>query len=590
MSNPSFSNIDRWLFELTEGNLSPEQQAQLEAFMLQHPDLDVDKDMWKLSKVAAVESIYPNQEKLERRRPIGLFMSLGFASMAIFIGIGLFSNFTAGNSTQISTSILGNNSSNSNQKTSKVETSVNSIETPIIDNLKTLKNYSVNSSIEVVGNNEMDKRSFVENQLKVSDIENPIIESKSHVFEMQEIGSEHEIANLEESSINPSSEKNISESTLESKTENTAKEVEIVIIPKTENTSEINLVNQNSEAAIVKGTSENHTTFAKSDYNLSFSARLSKIGRSIQRMLDNPVALKNMKDPYYHVPGMQALDVNFGAVGTMLATRVQTVSRAQWLGQENQNLMNQLSIDGYSYGLRGGVGFQLNHSFYGVGGIQNYNAALIYSPKFSISRNIVVEPSIRLKMGSKKLNSDQIQTGSIVEFDRMNSQQFYNDGSSPIGQTLWYKDLGAGLMVNTKWFFVGVQADNLFQHYDNIYSSNQTDLRKAGRHFVATIGTDYESSKENLSISPYIVYQKQENLSEAWIGANIRYHWLTIGGAISSTIEPAASIGLKFNHFMVTYNADYTTSQMFNKSNLSHQITLRFLSKPSRAGQRLLNQ
>jgi hypothetical protein len=145
-------------------------------------------------------------------------------------------------------------------------------------------------------------------------------------------------------------------------------------------------------------------------------------------------------------------------------------------------------------------------------------------------------------------------------------------------------------MVNTKWFFVGVQADNLFQHYDNIYSSSQTDLRKAGRHFVATLGTDYESSKENLSISPYIVFQKQENLAEAWLGANVRYHWLTIGGAISSSLEPAVSIGLKFNRFMVAYNADLTTSQMLNKANLSHQITFRFLSKPSRVGQRLINQ
>jgi hypothetical protein len=80
-------------------------------------------------------------------------------------------------------------------------------------------------------------------------------------------------------------------------------------------------------------------------------------------MMDNPVALKNLKDPYYHIPALQAMDVNFGSVGTLLATRVQTLSRAQWLGEENQQLMNQISVDGYAYGIRGGLGLQLNNGY-----------------------------------------------------------------------------------------------------------------------------------------------------------------------------------------------------------------------------------
>ena len=92
MSNPSFSNIDRWLFELMEGNLTPEQEAQLEAFLLMHPELDVDRDSWELAKVdsnAIVE--FPDKHKLSKRRPIGLYMSLSFASMAGLIAIGLYS-------------------------------------------------------------------------------------------------------------------------------------------------------------------------------------------------------------------------------------------------------------------------------------------------------------------------------------------------------------------------------------------------------------------------------------------------------------------------------------------------------------------
>ena len=89
MSNPSFSNIDRWLFELYEGNLSPEQVQQLEVFLMQHPDLDIDKDMWELARVEKTEAVFPHQDKFIKHKPVGLFMMAGFASISIFIVIGI---------------------------------------------------------------------------------------------------------------------------------------------------------------------------------------------------------------------------------------------------------------------------------------------------------------------------------------------------------------------------------------------------------------------------------------------------------------------------------------------------------------------
>ena len=316
--------------------------------------------------------------------------------------------------------------------------------------------------------------------------------------------------------------------------------------------------------------------FSSTDYKESFSSRLSKAKRALTRMMDNPVALKNLKDPYYHIPALQSMDVNFGSVGTLMATRIQTLTRAQWLGEENQQFMNQISVDGYAYGLRGGVGLQLNNGYYANGQIMNSNAALTYSPKFSVNRNILVEPSIRFKMGNKSLNSSKITDIGLAEMDRGNVHEFYPSGSAPIGKDLWYRDMGLGLMVNTKWFFVGVQGDNLFKHYDNVYS-NSTDKR-AGTHFIATIGTDYESQRENIGLSPYIVYQKNEQLSEAWLGLNARYEWFTVGAAVSSKADLVGSVGLKFKRFAVNYNMDYTHSYLFDKQIISHQLSLRFVA------------
>jgi type IX secretion system PorP/SprF family membrane protein len=561
MSNLSYSNIDRWLFELVEGNLSPEQIAQLESFLMQHPELDVDKDMWELAKVDKQEYVYQHQEKFIKRRPVGIYMSFGFASLVIVISLG-FLNFYSSQpfGAKLNTQVL---------------TSVNKV-----GQFETINSLSKKST----PNNQKDHDGIDWNKISATNDHSPssgnnLSHNNSNYTAFN--STSNGVTNLKEISIceNDKTTLAIAENTygLESFETEKVKEIPFVQIDK-------------DFALKSKDNNLSSKRFAQSDYKMSFGSKLNKIGRSIQRMMDNPVALKNTKDPYYHVPGMQSMDVNFGSVGTLLATRVQTVSRAQWLGEDNQQLMNQLSIDGYSYGMRGGLGFQLNQNYYGKGEIVNYNASLIYSPKFSIARNVVLEPSLRFKMGNKAINSAQIQSGAVVEYDRMNQQEFYGNGTFPSGKSLWYKDLGLGLMVNTKWFYIGIQQDNLLRHFDNIYSTDITNPRRVGKHFVGTIGTDYESKKENLTVSPYVVYQQKEALSEGWLGVNLRYHWLTVGGAISSNLEPAASIGMKFNHFMIAYNADYTYSQYLNGKGLSHQLTLRFLSKPSRIGQRLLNQ
>ncbi len=86
MSNPSFSNIDLWLFELTEGNLSPSQVEQLKTFLLLHPELDVDKDVWESARLKKSNVVYTRKESLKRDRPVLWFMDLASASVA---GIGL---------------------------------------------------------------------------------------------------------------------------------------------------------------------------------------------------------------------------------------------------------------------------------------------------------------------------------------------------------------------------------------------------------------------------------------------------------------------------------------------------------------------
>lgn len=560
MSNPSFSNIDRWLFELVEGNLTPEQVQQLEAFLLQHPELDVDKDVWELAKVEPTEVVYPNQDKFIRRKPVGLYMMAGFVSMAIFVAIGI--NEFIGSGTDQG-QLLAQDSEQSNLQSEFKKNGV------VYSGKYNTSGKTNGSNIEQSLDNSSEYASIL------NDVD--LVQFRSALSGLQnELNQYNALTNIGYDEIDPTL------TNTEEDLHHVNKNGEIETLPAEE--IEVSVSREWKSASFGSG-----QRYAKSSVNESFSSKFSRTMRLIGRMMDNPVALKNLKDPNFSVPGLSSLDINNGLTGTLPATRIQTMSRLQWPGKENEMLSNQLSIDGYAYGIRGGIGVQFNNQYYGNGQIMNSNVALTYSPKISVSRNILIEPSMRFKMGNKSINEDKITGSGLAEMERDNVHEFYPTGVNPIGKQLWYRDLGLGMMVNTKWFFAGIQTDNLFRHYDNIYSGDQSSNRRQGTHLILTAGTDYESKREIIGLSPYIVYQQQENLKELWMGTNARISWFTFGAAVSDKMDAVASLGLRFDRFAISYSADYINSSMWNQRLLSHQVTLKYIQFNPNKRQKFIN-
>lgn len=621
MSNPSFSNIDLWLFELAEGNLTPRQIEQLELFLLQNPELDIDRDTWEMAKVEKQVAIFPDQEKLNKRRPIAWYFA-GAAAAVVASSLawwaftpGLFdpadSMLSARNSNRTETRVFVIHRTDAsvagNSPITAAFVNANELGFPTsvtaqhpLNGAHTAFNFA-QSQI----NGTQSQVNGLANTINGLDQEDATMPTVANPEGLQISSSDPQISSLQE--VQGSMEMIAVQFEQEKLSYASVNSLEIAQVYRLETTDGYDyepnqsaqpFAHVDDEFKLVDGldnigdeafkSNQNDRISFSSDYKNSLKARLNAFGRKIQRTLDNPVALKNFRDPTYHVPGMLPNDINFGAAGTMLSTRVQTLSRLQWYEQANQQLINQLAVDVYAYKLRGGIGVQIQHGMYKNGGVSVAQAAITYSPKFSISRTISFEPSLRFKMGNKTLANSKMAGVDRVEVDRGNDFAYYPE-SQPIGKMLWHHDLGAGVMVNTEWFFVGVQMDNFFRHQDNVYDVDIEDPKRAEFHYMATLGTDWVSRRENLSLSPYLVYQKNERLSEAWLGANFRWNWLTVGASVSSSFAPAASLGLKFEHFAMTYSADYTKSAMTGQSALSHQLTLRFVGKPSRFGKRLLN-
>lgn len=574
MSNLSFENIDQWLFEFTEGNLSPAQESQLMDFLSTHPELMEELKMWQHAKVSpATTDSHVNMSALTKEKPL-LLRSVSFAVFGI-LGLLLawlaFYNFPY------------------QQQYASVE-----VDTKIIQI-------------------ETEKFSFKENNLAFSKVEKSHQNTSNNTQKKTSI---HQTVTTNEAIASPIDLSNNNKASLTAASSSTAetllteslnhddiafysemKEIKEMknSIPKTHELEEIiDFINKKDEktaftehelARVDESKSREVAEVTKVSQNRAFT----NFSRKIKRMIDQPTALRNTQSPYYHAPMMTGFKANPSMVGKETANRIQATSRLQWLEKENEQFINSLSWDGYIYSLRGGLGVDLNYSMYNGNSLNNYSVGIVYSPKISIHNNLSFEPSMSFKMGVIDIDPRSDFIGSKIEMHRNNSLAFFEGEEQATGSQLWYKDVGLGFMLNTKSFYIGFNADNLTRHNNNYYSNNIHKKYRENIHYTAVIGTEYRSLTRNLSINGYGLFQNYGNLNELWVGANFRYKWMHIGGGVNTDLDFGLSAGANIKRATLHYNIDYINSQLMNRKGLSHQLTLKILLKQNRYATKFLN-
>lgn len=580
MTFPNKTNIDQWLFDYFEGNLSSEQEELLESFLLEHPEYDADMEAMGGARVSSGVDFFPLAEALKREPILSALAIQWAAGIALLIGL-------AG-------SVWWLNGTLSNSDYQYVPLALNYFEQMEVDlqnedsGQTKQANFSANTRSQaepLVQHNQLNKgRTPNEKEIKPSygrensatNVHADYTVSTASSALGKHSSSTATIGEYENTSLPSTGEKYLAWDELSGNNENLehldSKPVDV-------------LPSEKDEVTEHKG-----ETIAATNQHAKLKPQLTNnVARSVKNFVNSRLGLVNLRDPQYMVPGQVANTINFGHTGSLLATRVYHSTYAQWPGREGQTFNFITGVDGYVHALRGGLGVQMDYSNYQAGLFQNYTGAITYSPKFRVTKNLVIEPALRFKMGAKQLNADRVFPGQQIEWERGNLKTLYPDGGTPQGERLFYRDFGAGILLNSKWGFAGVNVDNIGRHYDNIYSEDLQNPERSALFLTITAGTDYESYNKKMSLSMYALYQNYGQLNKAWAGVNYRYRFMTIGGSISTRLEPVGSIGVAFDHFKIAYITDYSLNQINGQRMLSHQLTLRFVTKPSKHGHKLLN-
>jgi hypothetical protein len=563
---PNRENIDRWLFDWTEGNLSPSQEMQLEEFLVENPDLSIDADAWDAATVSSIPFAYENQASLKKRKK-RVFAYWQFYALILLIGTGgtsLFFAFKTENQ-QIAAK-TSNTSKSPMSKIAATSTINNDSQEPItiitpIANPERQNFYAAPSYQATLNKNNENINSSA---LSFSSEKENVSFDNNTITNTIEIASQPiiPIENIE----------------LIDKLDVTAVSIEPLIasdeIIQNENESESESENEDKKLSRKK--------INMPSLKLNSSSALSKW---VKKDLTNT----NQKDRVYALSEKSNLDLNNSFVGNISQLKFQSMSTGRWVDiADQQKISQQISFDGYLREAKAGLGIISNYSNFSNGLIQDWNLNLIYAPKLAINRYLTIEPSMKYTFGKKVLNSSKVINNSTVEVETNQLETFSIDPNQAIGKNLWYRDLGAGLIINAGPIYFGGQVNNLLKHQDNLYSNDYTSIRRADRELTLVGGTDFNSKNGNFTFSPYIFHTIFGSQSSTYLGASVQLKSFLIGGSYQTNGSSSGMIGLHKDRFSLLCQTSYASSSYTQSKSFIHQLTIRINSNISKKTRRYL--
>lgn len=281
------------------------------------------------------------------------------------------------------------------------------------------------------------------------------------------------------------------------------------------------------------------------------------------------IGVKAQQLPLYSQYMMNAFLLNPAIAGSVDYFPVRLTARQQWVGIKDAP--STQAISGH---------YLFTNARVGLGGY-------LFNDKFGpISRTgIQVCGSYHLPIsGETKLSFGLAFKAAQFKFDQSKLVTIQDDDPA-INHgvvTKFSPDADFGMYLYNPKFFIGMAGTQLLQLDMKLYnldSANldQTEKNQIIRHYFFTAGYKFTLS-DAFELEPSILVKSTFN-TPTQLDFNLKTYfkknyWL--GVSYRSSKDICAMIGVKFNKFYVGYAFDYTTSQIKNYSNGSHEILIGF--------------
>ena len=280
--------------------------------------------------------------------------------------------------------------------------------------------------------------------------------------------------------------------------------------------------------------------------------------------------------------------INPGYAGAAEQARAVSLYRSQWANLPQAYTGFHFAYDRPLFNQNGGIGVLVSHEEAGAGALRSSRIAFQYAYEFKIGPRTYVRPALQAGLVSRSVNLSELTF--MDQLLRQDASTTLEDGIMSGKQ---YTDLGTGVLMVSRGFWLGASADHLNRPNSSLSNNyvERLDVRfsaHGGGRIPLLRGPRAKSAKD---VVVAFNYTKQGNIDQFDIGTYYDLDFMTLGvwyrgipllqKAADESIDIDALsfiFGFGTNVWHIGYSYDITLSKLGTMSSGgSHELSLKYM-------------
>ena len=284
------------------------------------------------------------------------------------------------------------------------------------------------------------------------------------------------------------------------------------------------------------------------------------------------------QDPHFSQFYANRLYLNPAFAGADICPKFTSSYRNQWPALGKTFVTYTASVDGYVHALQGGLGLNVMSDRQGDGALSTTAVDGMYAYTVRVTNTFNITGGFQASYVNRKLDWQ-----GLIFPDMINELYgvIYNTAENPPENlTASYFDFSAGLLGFGKNYYFGLAVHHLAQPEESYFNSSDAVLpRKYTLHAGAKIPLKHRRYKRGeLSISPNLMYQRQQDFEQLNYGLYISRHAVTFGMWMRQNFDFHYDsfillIGFVQEQLKISYSYDLTISKLAKETLGGHEVS-----------------
>ncbi len=621
-------NIDKWLFDYFEGNLSPHEEVEVELFLSQNPEFEVDFDTWQDSLNTDIDIPYYEAPKSLYKKEFASGYLLVASLLLLLFGSGIyFVRDSEWNNTKLAVATTQEFKQNERKEVTYVRKNIEDSSVQLgtkEQKIITLKNNSF-YGVNKVNNTKQIKQSIHTNSLKaklsvlssLSTLSKPLTNEDKRFSSSGGKNNSFKSRSTERNSLREDKKKHPHKELaffdakrtfgkIDYPTENN--EIVPFVFNRNSDLRQNNKFsyleferkkrtvkrNRTKELKNKRGSIKNREKSDKIEsderegseidwdvYTIHLTSKKRNNKRNtlrskITRLMHQELALHNTHDPVFILNNNNPLNVNFALAGGLEMHRIKSNYLNRWSNSRNPFTSTMVTYDTYLEKMNAGIGLISSYNQFVTSNTNWLKIGAIYSQRIDLGaeRSLSIAMKYEYEQVDAKTPTSNVENKTEITQGVLMSSLLF----SQIKDSYSRNQLSSAFWYDGKFFYGGLSINKIFTGKNLNNNAKQFAEYINPVKFAIQLGTDYRRSPFSpLVVSPQINFISYGNGGVLWLGTTVKYRSLIagMGGTFSDGYK--INVGTQGKRLRLIYGFSYAKSFAENRFYGTHEVSLRYL-------------